>query len=121
MCRICRKGPLGVDGLNYFSFRYESAAEPDPVPPCARGNVPRDPGGGNPDPIHPDAPRPTNSCTETLRTLTDVETRCCESDKLPGKVLHDENKLFHGPVRDLVIFLSCVARNGLSSGFLVSQ
>ena len=73
--------------LAFDLCRYESAVEPDTVPSCARGNVPGDPGGGDPDSIHPDAPRSAHRCTEAFRALTDVETCRCESYQLSGRSL----------------------------------
>ena len=39
------------------------------VPAGACSNVPRDPGGGTGDPLHPDEPHPDNRRAESLRTL----------------------------------------------------
>ena len=67
------------------SCRHEPATEPDSVSPCARGNVPGDPGGGHTDPIDPDAPRSAHGRAETVGALPDAETCCGEPDQLPGR------------------------------------
>ena len=57
---------LNSDLVDVFPFRHESAIEPDEVPPGTGGHVPRDPGGRDTDPVHPDAPRPAHGRPETV-------------------------------------------------------